>query len=427
MVQLMSDAESAPKAANVADCLQDPLHFSARGPIGSEIFAYDVSTGRSLNPAAPPLDLELAGELGADQIAVDLRWTDPDWGGAALDRVLPAGPCSLFQIRWKKATRVRVIGFVRSAIVMGGLAGGSMLLAFVFAVRPLVRRLSALELRSRALGIEETFVPDPQPHDDSVGTLARTLDQAHDRLLEAARAERAQQDALRRHLAQVAHDLRTPLSAGQLALEELHDAADESMKPGIIEVLDNMVYMDGLTNNLHLASRMRSEASPLDGGQTVDLGQIVDFVVSRFRILGRRHDIEVSGAHPDGPVIVGCDPAMAQQTIANLVHNAVVHGRAGGHCAVVLEKVGPDFELRVLDDGPGLSSEQFQALQGTDSGSLQPQPGGSGLGLKIARTVCERARWTLDFASNLPEGLLIKIRGPRVVTEDAAPDGRASQ
>lgn len=413
MIVLLSDSDNPTKQANIAACLADPKSFAARGPGGSEIHAYDRRTLRSSNPASPPLDPALMQKLEHTSGAISkLHWRDPKWGGVALDPIATSGPCSLFQIRWRRADALRRRGMINYVMTLGLIVGVGMFAAFVLAVRPSVQRILTLERRSRSVGLPEDFVPGDEPHDDAIARLGRTVNEAHERLVQASSAQKAQQKALRRHLAQVAHDLRTPLSASQLAIEEALTTTPAEHHGPLLEVLDDMVYMDGLTNNLHLASRMERIAGPLHGGHRVDLGQVVDFVVARFRILGRRHEIEVSGSRPDGPVWVDCDPAMAQQAIANLVHNAVAHGRAGGHCALLLETTPDGFEVRVLDDGPGLNAQQHAQLKvplqaSSTTGKTQ------GLGVRIVRSVCAHAGWIVDFERpGHGQGLEVRIKGP---------------
>lgn len=422
MIVLLSDSDNPTKQANIAACRARPESFSALGPGGSQIHGYDRRTLRSSNPDAPPLDSSLVEDLQHTSGAISrLYWRNPKWGGAALDPIATSGPCSLFQIRWKRADALRRRGMISYVMTLGLIVGAGLLAAFVLAVRPSVQRILTLERRSRSVGLAEAFVPGDETHDDAIARLGRTVNEAHERLVQASSAQRAQQKALRRHLAQVAHDLRTPLSASQLAIEEALSTTPAEHHGPLLEVLDDMVYMDGLTNNLHLASRMERIAGPLHGGHRVDLGQVVDFVVARFRILGRRHSIEVSGSRPDAPVWVSCDPAMAQQAIANLVHNAVAHGRSGGHCALLLETTPEGFEVRVLDDGPGLSAEQHATLKvPLQAGSTTGK--GQGLGVRIVRSVCAHAGWVVEFeAPEAGEGLQVRIKGPISAAPSPAP------
>ena len=148
-----------------------------------------------------------------------------------------------------------------------------------------------------------------------------------------------------------------------------------------------------------------SELRPLDCAVTV--------------IVPTVEEIEVHGGRPDAPVIVRCNPAMAEQALANLVHNAVAHGEPGGHVAVLLASEAGRFTLTVVDDGPGVAPVDLPRLgERTFRGdeARRRDPRGSGLGLAISGEVCRRAGWTLGLTAELPRGLRATITGPTLAT-----------
>jgi signal transduction histidine kinase len=114
---------------------------------------------------------------------------------------------------------------------------------------------------------------------------------------------------------------------------------------------------------------------------------------------------------------VRCNPTLLEQAVSNLLHNALTHGDPGGHVVAVLEEVGPErFRLTVLDDGPGLPTEELERLGERlfRSGEARRRdPRGSGLGVAIVRELCRRAGLTLTFEPNAPRGLKVVIEGPR--------------
>ena len=141
-----------------------------------------------------------------------------------------------------------------------------------------------------------------------------------------------------------------------------------------------------------------------------------------FVLTGRLRAIEVHGARPDEPVEVVCNPAMAEQALANLVHNAVAHGEPGGHVAILLEAADHRFTLTVIDDGPGVPPVDLPRLGERTFRSDEARrrdPKGSGLGLAITTEVCQRAGWTLVLGPELPRGLRATITGPTAPTAPA--------
>jgi signal transduction histidine kinase len=147
-----------------------------------------------------------------------------------------------------------------------------------------------------------------------------------------------------------------------------------------------------------------------------DLSEITCRVVERMSILGRLRQVSVDAAIPDEPVRVGCQATFLEQAVTNLIHNAVVHNRPGGHVAVVLDVVDEAFTLKVLDDGPGVPDADLSRLTERlfrSDQARQRHPHGSGLGLAIAQEICKRCGLVLQLLANNPQGLQVVINGPR--------------
>ena len=175
--------------------------------------------------------------------------------------------------------------------------------------------------------------------------------------------------------------------------------------------------MGSLIGNLYLACRLQDGADPLLGNPRVNLCALVEQVTRRFAMLGRARAIEVHCARPDGPLWACCNPAMAEQVLANLVHNAVAYGEEGGHVAVVLAMTEGRFTLQVMDDGPGVPPAelpQIGARTFRGDAARQRDPQGGGLGLAITSEVCRRAHFTLSFSREEPRGLRVTVTGPLI-------------
>ena len=413
-------------------CERDPTYFNPTTDADLAIDFYDITTLKPALPNMAPADPQLLARLRAGE-EVPTRFyyfqlMGKKRGGAALRRVAARGPCSLVQLRWNvgRAERNRT-WLLLFAIPVASIAIAVALASF-FAVRPLLLRLARLRRATQQIGQISGYASAADPEADDVGQLSLLLDQAHARIaVDAAEAAERQAD-LAQHLANVAHDLRTPLASLQLTIERLADSTeltisrltDSTSTPDselVRNAIDDVVYMGALIGNLYLACQLQDGADPLRGDPHVDLCALIEQVTRRFAKLGQARAIEVHGMRLDAPLWARCNPAMAEQVLQNLVHNAVAHGDEGGHVAVLLEATDDRFTLHVIDDGPGVPPAELPRLGERtfrSDAARQRDPAGGGLGLAIASEVCRRANFTLSFSREEPRGLRVTVTGERV-------------
>ncbi|MDC0717776.1 sensor histidine kinase [Nannocystis bainbridge] len=405
-------------AISLAQCERDPGRFIAQHGPELDLVVYD----EDLRPAVAgtePIDLQLFARLQAGETAPARMYFFQPWGGASLRRAADHGPCALVQLRWRLSPSERRFALL---IIFGLLAfsvAAAVGLASFFAVRPMALRLEKLRRATEQVGQAAGYASAGDPARDDLGQLSALLDQAHARIAADAARMEARHRALEQHLANIAHDLRTPLASLQIALEQVAADARPAEDQGLVRgAIGDVVYMGSLIDNLYLACRLQEGADPLHGDLRVDLCALVDRVARRFAALGRTRGIEVHDARPDAALWARCNPAMAEQALANLVHNAVAHGEPGGHVAILLEETGDsgaEFTLTVVDDGPGVPPADLPKIGDrtfrTDE-ARRRDPKGGGLGLAISQEVCSRAGFTLTLAGELPRGLRATLRGP---------------
>lgn len=348
-----------------ARCEAAPERWTIAYAPGATSYAYDGDALVSGNPAAPALDLRVLASIAPHRhVAIDVRGWTLAAGGVVVFRGADHGPCAIMQTIWSEQdgggtalTRWLPLGVVVAAALAAGLG-------FVLLVPPV-------------------------------------------QLLERRRA------ALQRHLADVAHDLKTPISSLQLALEHaLADDPGRSAQGLLTQALGDVMYLGALTSNLRMAAEIREGWKP--AVTTVDLRDVVERVAMRVRMFARHRDVALESAVPDGAVPVQCDPVAAEQALSNIVENAITHGERGQHVAVVLDRSGGEFTLSVVDDGPGVPPTALPHLGERtfrSDAARQRDPRGRGLGLAITAAVCKRSSWQLAFAREQPRGLRVTIRG----------------
>ncbi len=388
----------------LARCEADPAAWHPQVVDMVEAWAYD-NDGHGAHPDAPPLEPNLRAGVETRGFA----FAEDDQARGDARRVAPDGPCAIVRLRFGKPLDFAPV--FRVGLVGGGTLAFLLLagLAVAFVVQPLLRRIARLERAARGVGAPG-YRPAPDQVPDALGEIATVLDRSHGRILAHQAQLEERRQALERHLADTAHDLRTPLASLLLAVQEL-GAAVPPGDPALRRALGDAEYVNALVDNLHQASRLRSGLPPATG--SFDLGEIVSRLGTRFAALGALQEVEVGAATPDGPVVVRGAAALAERAVANLVHNAVRHGNEGGHVALVLDAADGAFCLTVLDDGPGLPPDAVDLSAPTFL--TDPARGRSrGLGLAITQAAATHLGWTLRLESSPGAGLRAELRGPLV-------------
>lgn len=214
----------------------------------------------------------------------------------------------------------------------------------------------------------------------------------------------AEQDRLRRQLmADVAHELRTPLAILQGRIEGLLDGVYPRDEPHLAELLDETRHLARLVEDLGTLAHAEAGALELRK-EPVDLGDLLRDVAAS---LPRPIAVEVPAELP----AIEVDPLRIRQILLNLLANALRHTPAEGVIAVEVEARPQQMLIRVRDTGSGIPPEDlpriFERFQkGSDSR-------GSGLGLPIARKLVLAHGGEIGIESVLGKGTEVTVSLPR--------------
>ena len=265
------------------------------------------------------------------------------------------------------------------------IAGTAVMAILVF--RPVHRRLRGLEQAAAAVGAGETAVRAPENGGDEVASLARRFNRmAAD--LDARVQELHEADRSRRQLlADVSHELMTPLTAMRGYLETLalpaavKDDATRARYLGI--VTEETLRLEAIIGDLLDLAR-------LDGGggsferEAVPLARLFERAFARHQGALDERGVVLERHIGAGAEAVLGDERRLEQVVQNLVANAVRHTPRGGRIALRATPAGAEVVLIVEDSGPGIPAEHLphvfdrfyrvDAARDARSGGIRPRP-----------------------------------------------------
>ena len=191
-------------------------------------------------------------------------------------------------------------------------------------------------------------------------------------------------------VADASHQLRTPLTALRLRLDNLDGDVNDSARPDLERALEEVERLSRLVDGL--LALARAEVSPLE---RVNLASLVDERIEAWSTLAAEQGVKLE-ASVTGMASVGAD--RLGQALENLISNALAVSPQGGTVLVS----GSRGELHVIDQGPGLSEEERERAfdrfwRGGKSGT------GSGLWLAIVKRLIETDGGTVELRA-APEG-----------------------
>ncbi len=352
------------------------------------------ATGRVLG-TEPPIELVALpspGSLsrvpapGPDLLAYAAR--APGCAGVVVSR---HGSAPLVELM--SSSLVALLG-ARLAVLL--LAAGA--LVAVTAV-PLVRRIRRLSERTKAV-VADDFVGElDERSSDEIGELAHAFDAAARSARERLERLEHRDEVLRHALADLAHDLRTPLATLKLSVSSLPPSK------AVSSIRAELNFLEGMSRNFE------SLLGGTDAGEaTVALDGLVERLRHRFAPLAEERGLSFDVAIPDDSPSVRGNATELEQAVGNLLHNALRW--AAGHVVLLLFSRDDEIWIEVRDDGPGLDDGTKRAVRRGVRGPAA-RGEGFGLGLAIAEAAARRFGGRLELKDGSEGGTEAAIVLPR--------------
>ncbi len=378
---------------------------------GAVVVASPGATSRAATPA-----------MAMAQMGVEIRDTYASEGfGETVGVAVPVlssgrleGAVLVEVSRAATATRIR-----NNWLLLGALGGVILLVVGIVSTllaRSFTKPLAELDRGAARLGEGDLAVRVAVPDDPPELTgLAKSFNATAERLEALVRSQQA-------FVADASHQLRTPLAALRLRLENLEaERVDgvESLPEDIERSLAEVQRLSQLVDSLLVLTRAEADRrSP----EAVDVGAVVADRRDAWAAYAAEAGVVVVADTPS--ILVRSVPGRIEQVLDNLISNALDVAPAGTPIRVEVRRVGDCAEVRVCDAGPGIPPEQRTRAfdRFWRGGATRRDGGGFGLGLAIVRELVAADGGDVELGDAPEGGLAVTFRLPLACTALPAAD-----
>jgi len=220
---------------------------------------------------------------------------------------------------------------------------------------------------------------------------------------------KASDEQRRSFLADVAHELRTPLSVIRGQAEAIADGVYPGDADHVMPILDSTRALEVLVEDLR--TLVLTEAGSLVlNKEHVEPGALVQDVLASFETQSEAFGVSMASAIDSTAPMVDVDPARIRSALANVVSNAIRHTPSGGSIRLEVHNASDQVGITVEDTGEGISPDILpRVFQRFVKG---PGSTGSGLGLAITHDIITAHGGTIDIQSTVGSGTAVHITLP---------------
>ncbi len=306
-----------------------------------------------------------------------------------------------------------------------GAVGISLLIASLAGL--LIFRHITRRLRQLADGMEEFKQHDfkdsvslPARFDgrpgDEIDQLGATFREMSERIIKQVKQLEHNDKSRRELVANVSHDLRTPLASLQGYLETLllkADSLSEAEKQDYIKIaLQHSDRLRKLISELFELAKLENQGAELHF-EPFSMSELIHDVTHKFQLEAKEKNLQLETSIPEEPAFVSADIGLIQRVLENLIENAIKYTPAGGHIGITLLSGGNNFATSISDDGQGIPEEDlphiFDRFYRVDK---HRNTDGTGLGLAIVNRIIQLHNSKIDVQSKPNTGTTFSFQLP---------------
>jgi signal transduction histidine kinase len=271
-----------------------------------------------------------------------------------------------------------------------------------FAARRLTAPLRQLNEMASKMSDGDLTARSPVTGPQETQTLARTLNQAGERLDTLIASQRI-------FVADASHQLRTPLTALRLSLDNIADGVDdEFVREDVEQATAEVVRMSRLVNGLLVLARAEAKVTV---AEPLSLRDVIQERLDVWRPAADERGVTITlRGSADGRPLVLASPGHLDQVLDNVLSNALEVSPDGATITVSVETRGDEVVLSVLDEGPGMSdAEKSRAFDRFWRGQGLTGKSGSGLGLAVVKQLVTDDGGTVTLKDAPGGGLCVAL------------------
>jgi signal transduction histidine kinase len=254
---------------------------------------------------------------------------------------------------------------------------------------------------------------------DEIDQLGSTFSQMSDRIIQQVKLLQHNDTARRELIANVSHDLRTPLASMQGYLETLllkHDVMSDS------EILE---YIQTAYENSQRLQKLISELfelASLDNNETAlhfeafSMSELAQDVCQKFKLHAKNKGITLETKIPERPVLVSADIGLIQRVLENLIDNAIKYTPEGGEVEIALNIGDTTVETIIKDSGQGIAEHEVQHIfERFYRIEKHRDQDGTGLGLAIVKRIIQLHNSAILVSPGKNKGTMFSFDLPNAV------------
>lgn len=330
----------------------------------------------------------------------------------------PGAPAGILRL----SVPMREVEAQNQAIYRTVLAGGLVAVAFglasgFFFSRGIIRPLEEMTEAAHSIAKGDFSKRIRIKSDDEFGVLARAMNimtaELEQKIMRLERMDRVRTD----FVANVSHELKTPLTSIRGFIETLEEGALEDKKNAMrfLSIIKRHAYALGnITDDLLKLSELESGEASLELAR-IDMRELVEGVVADFEHAAREKRKSIKKTYEKGPFIVTADRDKIRQAVSNLLDNAIKYSGEGGRVSVYVGRGRDSVLVRVTDNGIGIPEEHlqrvFERFYRVDKARSR-ELGGTGLGLSIVKHTMLLHRGSAQIESREGKGTTVTVTLP---------------